>query len=77
MRRRHVIGGAGIAGVAGIGTFVYRAAPSFWKQYASEMNRPIGQPTLRRRLRVGDMAALDQRVALRYHIPAPPLTAAA
>jgi type II secretory pathway predicted ATPase ExeA len=36
----------------------------------------IGQPTLRRRLRVGDMAALDQRVALRYHIPAPPLTPA-
>jgi type II secretory pathway predicted ATPase ExeA len=35
----------------------------------------IGQPTLRRRLRVGDMAALDQRVQLRYHIPAPPLTA--
>ena len=36
----------------------------------------IGQPTLRRRLRVGDMAALQQRVALRYHIPAPPLTPA-
>jgi len=36
----------------------------------------IGQPTLRRRLRVGDMAALDQRVQLRYHIPAPPLTQA-
>jgi type II secretory pathway predicted ATPase ExeA len=35
----------------------------------------IGQPTLRRRLRVGDMAALDQRIALRYHIPAPALTA--
>lgn len=34
----------------------------------------IGQPTLRRRLRVGDMAALDQRVQLRYHIPAPALT---
>ncbi len=34
----------------------------------------IGQPTLRRRLRVGDMAALDQRVQLRYHIPAPPLS---
>jgi type II secretory pathway predicted ATPase ExeA len=30
----------------------------------------IGQPTLRRRLRVGDMAALDQRIQLRYHIPA-------
>ena len=36
----------------------------------------IGQPALRRRLRVGDMAALDQRVALRYHIPAPALTPA-
>jgi type II secretory pathway predicted ATPase ExeA len=34
----------------------------------------IGQPTLRRRLRVGDMAALEQRVQLRYHIPAPALT---
>jgi type II secretory pathway predicted ATPase ExeA len=34
----------------------------------------IGQPTLRRRLRVGDMAALDQRVQLRYHIPSPALT---
>ena len=36
----------------------------------------IGQPTLRRRLRVGDMAALEQRIALRYHFPAPALTAA-
>ena len=36
----------------------------------------IGQPTPRRRLRVGDMAALDQRVQLRYHIPAPALTPA-
>jgi type II secretory pathway predicted ATPase ExeA len=35
----------------------------------------IGQPTLRRRLRVGDMAALDQRIQLRYHIPAPALAA--
>src|SRR5260370_39993310 len=35
----------------------------------------IGQPTLRRRLRVGDMAALDQRIQLRYHFPAPALTA--
>jgi type II secretory pathway predicted ATPase ExeA len=34
----------------------------------------IGQPTLRRRLRVGDMAALDQRIQLRYQIPAPALT---
>ena len=36
----------------------------------------IGQPTLRRRLRVGDMAALDQRVQLSYAIPVPGLTAA-
>src|SRR6266851_5743882 len=35
-----------------------------------------GQPTLRRRLRVGDMAALDQRVQLRCAIPAPAIAAA-
>jgi type II secretory pathway predicted ATPase ExeA len=29
----------------------------------------IGQPTLRRRLKLGDMAALDQRVTLRYAMP--------
>jgi type II secretory pathway predicted ATPase ExeA len=36
----------------------------------------IGQPTLRRRLRVGDMAALDQRVQLKYAFPVPAITAA-
>src|SRR5260370_22988400 len=36
----------------------------------------IGEPPLRRRLRVGDMAALAQRIQLRYHYPAPALTAA-
>jgi len=36
----------------------------------------IGQPTLRRRLRVGDMAALDQRVQLKYAFPVPSLTTA-
>jgi type II secretory pathway predicted ATPase ExeA len=36
----------------------------------------IGQPTLRRRLRVGDMAALDQRIQLRCAIPSPAITAA-
>ena len=36
----------------------------------------IGQPTFRRRLRVGDMAALDQRVQLRCVIPSPAITAA-
>lgn len=29
----------------------------------------IGQPTLRRRLKLGDMAALDQRISLRYAMP--------
>ena len=36
----------------------------------------IGQPTLRRRLHAGDMAALDQRVQLRCAIPSPAVTAA-
>jgi type II secretory pathway predicted ATPase ExeA len=36
----------------------------------------IGQPTLRRRLRVGDMAAFDQRVQLKYAFPVPAITAA-
>jgi type II secretory pathway predicted ATPase ExeA len=28
----------------------------------------VGQPTLRRRLKLGHLAALDQRIALRYHL---------
>ena len=28
----------------------------------------LGQPTLRRRMRLGTFAALDQRIALRYHL---------
>ncbi len=28
----------------------------------------LGQPTLRRRIRLGTFAALDQRIALRYHL---------
>lgn len=31
----------------------------------------VGQPALRRRLRVEDMAALDQRIQLRCHLPTP------
>ena len=30
----------------------------------------LGQPSLRRRLRLGSFAALDQRLALRYELPA-------
>jgi L-ascorbate metabolism protein UlaG (beta-lactamase superfamily) len=39
------IGGVSAAG-AGLGALVYRAAPSFWKQFASEINRPISQAGL-------------------------------
>ncbi len=35
----------------------------------------VGQPALRRRLRVGDMAALDQRIQMRYHLPTPTMNA--
>ena len=28
----------------------------------------LGQPTLRRRIKLGTLAALDQRIALRYHL---------
>jgi type II secretory pathway predicted ATPase ExeA len=52
-----------------------RMLTSHGMDYASPLTiLLIGQPTLRRRLRVGDMAALDQRIQLRYHIPAPALT---
>jgi type II secretory pathway predicted ATPase ExeA len=30
----------------------------------------IGQPTLRRRIKLGILAALDQRIAVRYHMTA-------
>ena len=33
----------------------------------------LGQPTLRRRLKLGHFAALDQRIALRYHLDGLPL----
>jgi len=29
----------------------------------------VGQPTLRRRIKLGVLAALDQRIALRYTLP--------
>jgi type II secretory pathway predicted ATPase ExeA len=29
----------------------------------------VGQPTLRRRIKLGVLAALDQRIAVRYHMP--------
>jgi L-ascorbate metabolism protein UlaG (beta-lactamase superfamily) len=41
IRRRTWLGGVGL-GVAGVGAgLLYRAAPSFWKQFARELGRPI------------------------------------
>ncbi len=41
MRRRTVVGGAGLAGLAGIGATAYRVAPAFWQQFSKEWHRPI------------------------------------
>jgi L-ascorbate metabolism protein UlaG (beta-lactamase superfamily) len=46
MRRRLLLGSAGITGLAGLGTFAYRAAPAFWRQFTKEMGRPIGSAAL-------------------------------
>jgi L-ascorbate metabolism protein UlaG (beta-lactamase superfamily) len=46
MRRRSIIEGASIAGLAGAGTLLYRAAPGFWRQFAHELGRPIGRAPL-------------------------------
>ena len=46
MRRRILLAGAGVTGLAGIGSALYQTAPTFWKQYAKEMGRPIGVPAL-------------------------------
>ncbi len=37
----------------------------------------VGQPTLRRRIKLGAFAALDQRIALRYTLPGMDLAATA
>ncbi len=41
MNRRAVLGGAGLAGLAGAGTWAYRTAPSFWKQYSKDLKRDV------------------------------------
>lgn len=41
MRRRAWFAAAGGAGLAGAGTLLYRAAPSFWRQFARELRRPV------------------------------------
>ena len=41
MHRRSLLGGAGLAGAAGLGAWAYRAAPHFWKQYSQDFKRRI------------------------------------
>jgi len=41
--RRALLGGAGVAGLGTAASFVYRAAPAFWKQFSTEIRRPIAQ----------------------------------
>lgn len=40
-RRKWLMGGLAGAGLLGAGLVVYRAFPSFWRQYFSELGRPI------------------------------------
>jgi len=39
--RRAVMGGIGLAGLAGAAGFAYNTAPSFWRQYTRELGREI------------------------------------
>jgi L-ascorbate metabolism protein UlaG (beta-lactamase superfamily) len=45
--RRTIVAGAGVAGLAGVGTALYRTAPSFWKQYARDWKRSVLPPPAR------------------------------
>jgi len=42
--RRGWIGAAGVTGLAGLATFAYQRAPTFWKQYVRDMQRPVTLP---------------------------------
>src|SRR5437764_12421819 len=41
MQRRTVGGGTGLAGMASLGGWAYRAAPELWKRYAQDRKRPV------------------------------------
>jgi L-ascorbate metabolism protein UlaG (beta-lactamase superfamily) len=47
LSRRWLVGGAAAAGVSGLAAAAYKAAPSFWRQYAREFGRPIDPAPLR------------------------------
>jgi glyoxylase-like metal-dependent hydrolase (beta-lactamase superfamily II) len=48
--RRGWIGAAGVTGLAGLATFAYQAAPTFWKQYVRDMQRPVAPPSSKPRI---------------------------
>lgn len=48
--RRGWIGAAGLTGLAGLGAFVYRAAPAFWQQYYQDSKRRIATAPARPRI---------------------------
>jgi L-ascorbate metabolism protein UlaG (beta-lactamase superfamily) len=41
MHRRTVLGGAGLAGLAGLGTWAFRVAPHFWRQFSQDSKRDV------------------------------------
>jgi L-ascorbate metabolism protein UlaG (beta-lactamase superfamily) len=43
------VGGVGLAGAAGLGTLVFRAAPRLWKQLSRDVGRVVAPPPLRPR----------------------------
>jgi L-ascorbate metabolism protein UlaG (beta-lactamase superfamily) len=47
MHRRTLPGRAGLAGVAGLGSWAYRNAPHFCKQYSRDLNRRVLPPPYR------------------------------
>lgn len=47
MQRRTVIGTVSLAGIAGIGAWAYRTAPSFWQRWAEDLRRDIQPPPAR------------------------------
>jgi len=47
LRRRALLGGAGLLGLAGAGSLLYNSAPTLWRQMARDARRPILPPPLR------------------------------
>ena len=44
MQRRTVVGSVSLAGLAGLGAWVYRASPAFWERFAADLKRDVEPP---------------------------------